>query len=214
LGIEVAVYKFSTKELKSLEILVKGSDIIYSPSVKSVVVQLPLPLQRLYSLLTKIPYEKDADVLSEGTKRKFYSGDFSRVPPVVRSCEYFLDSNDIEIDGKNVFLIGFGELLGKPLGFYLENRGANITWTENYRTGDKIATDLIVCSTGRPNLVNGQDISAGCHVIDFGSSIVDGKTVGDLSLESELKHLGIVSPSPGGMGPLVVRFLLMNHVGM
>jgi len=214
LGIDASVHKYSTKELKSLEILVKGSDILYSPSVKSVVVQLPLPARRLYSLLTKIPYEKDIDMLSEGSKHKYYHGDFSRLPPVVRACEYFLESNNIKIEGKTAFLIGLGELVGKPIEYYLKNKGALVTWTEDYKTGDKITSDLIVTSAGMPKILKGDDISEGCHVIDFGASVEGNKTVGDLDLDSETSHLGHVSPSPGGMGPLVVRFLLMNHLGI
>lgn len=214
LGIDIVIHKFDMKEMKSLEILVKGSDIIYSPSVKSVIVQLPLPARRLYSLLTKIPYEKDVDMLSEGAKRKYYGGDISRPPPTARACEYFLDSNNIKIESKNVVLIGMGDLVGKPLQFFLRKLGANVSHSDDYRTGGRINSDLIVVSVGVPGLLNGDDISDGCHVIDFSSNMVGGKTMGDLNLDSKLDHLGIISPSPGGMGPLVVRFLLMNHLGI
>ena len=217
LGIKVNVYRFDPSKMQSLEMLVKGSDIIYSPKVKSVIVQLPLPTPRLYSLLTKIPYEKDVDMLSEGFKKKFYSGDLSRLSPVVRAVEYFINSNKVQIEGKNVFIIGGGELVGKPLAFYLKKKGANvkvIDIPDSYKTGDYLDADLIVSSTGVPNLVRGENISEGCNVIDFCSFVVDGKVVGDLDLNSELDHLGVISPSPGGMGPLVVRFLLMNHLGI
>lgn len=213
LGIDVVIHRLNVDELKSLEVLVKGSDIIYSPSVSSVIIQLPLPFPRLYSLLTKIPYEKDVDMLSEGSKHKYYGGDFSHLPPVVRACEYFLESMDIKIRGKKALLIGFGDLVGEPVEFYLKTKGMDVTWTEDYKTGGKINSDLVVISAGTPKLVRGEDISKGCHVIDFGATVVDGKTIGDLDLESKLTHLGCISPSPGGMGPLVVRFLFMNHIG-
>ena len=217
LGIEVNIYRFDPSKMQSLEMLVKGSDIIYSPKVKSVIVQLPLPSPRLYSLLTKIPYEKDVDMLSEGFKKKFYGGNLSRLSPIVRAVEYFISSNSLEIEGKNAVVVGRGELVGKPLAFYLKNKGSNVKIIDipnNYKTGDYLDADLIVLSAGVPNLVRGEDISKDCNVIDFGSSVVDGKTVGDLDLNSKLKHLGVISPSPGGMGPLVVRFLLMNHLGI
>lgn len=214
LGINTKVYRFDSAKMQSLEILVKGSDVIYSPAVKSVIVQLPLPSPRLYSLLTKIPYEKDIDMLSEGFKKKFYSGDLRRLSPAVRAVEYFLDSSNIRISGKSAVVLGSGELVGKPVAFYLKSKGANVEILENYKTGEKLDADLIVSGTGVGNLIKGNDISKDCNVIDFGSSVVDGKVVGDLDLNSKLDDLGVVSPSPGGMGPLVVRFLLMNHLGI
>ncbi len=214
LGIKAHVYRLDSSKMQNLEILVKGSDITYSPSVTGVIVQLPLPSPRLYSLLTKIPYEKDVDMLSEGFKKKFYSGDSSRYSPVVRAVEYFLDSNKLKIEDKDVLVVGAGELVGKPVAFYLEKRGAKVQITENYKAGEEIKASLIVLSTGIPNLVRGENISDGCHVIDFGSSVTNGKVMGDLDLNSNLDHLGVISASPGGMGPLVVRYLFMNFLGI
>ena len=59
-------------------------------------------------------------------------------------------------------------------------------------------------------MLKGKDLLPKTHVIDFGSTVINGKTVGDLDMNSGLEHLGVISPSPGGMGPLVVRFLVLN----
>jgi methylenetetrahydrofolate dehydrogenase (NADP+)/methenyltetrahydrofolate cyclohydrolase len=83
---------------------------------------------------------------------------------------------------------------------------------DDYSTGNKLDCDLLIVGVGAPNLVNGQDIKEGCSVVDFGSTIVDRKTLGSLNYDSELGHLGLISPSPGGMGPLVIRFLIMNFL--
>ena len=74
--------------------------------------------------------------------------------------------------------------------------------------------DLLILSAGVPNLVKGQDIEPNTHVVDFGSAVVNGKSTGDLDKNSALSHLSVVSPSPGGMGPLVVRYLIMNFLGI
>lgn len=214
LGIACRVYKLN-KEKLDLEYMVQATHIIYSPSVKSVIIQLPLPTKRLESLLTKIPRDKDVDVLSEGAKKKFYSGDFSIMPPVVRAVEYFIYSNKIDVNDKNITMVGYGDLVGKPVGFFLEKQGSKVKIVEeNYSPGVLMDSDLVILAAGVSNLVKGEDIKSNCDVIDFGSSIADGKFVGDLDLSSKLSHLGNVSPSPGGMGPLVVRFLIMNHLGI
>jgi len=75
----------------------------------------------------------------------------------------------------------------------------------------KLDYHIVILSAGVPNLVNSSDIVTDAVVVDFGTSMVDGKVNGDLNLKSDMSHLKIVSPSPGGMGPLVIRFLILNH---
>jgi len=111
-------------------------------------------------------------------------------------------------------VIGEGYLVGKPAAQYLKSKNYQVTVINDYQTGQKIDADLLVLSAGIPNLVRGEDISEGCDVVDFGSSVVYGKTVGDLAQESSLEHLGLVSMSPGGVGPLVVRYLIMNFLSI
>lgn len=89
-----------------------------------------------------------------------------------------------------------------------------IDYKKNYEYGTFLDCDLLVLSAGIPRLIKGVDIKDNCAVVDYGSAVLENKTVGDLDLDSEINHLGIVSPSPGGMGPLVVRFLIMNFIGI
>ncbi len=181
--------------------------------VGSIIVQLPLPDSTFYSLLDLIPLEKDIDLLSKSAKDQFYGGDFSVLSPVLRATEYFLCSLSQKYeDIKKVGIIGFGDLVGKPLEKYLSTKFEKVEVIQHYVSPQKLDFDLLVLSTDVPNLVKGENILPNCNVIDFGSSIVDGKTVGNLDLNSNLDHLGIVSKSPGGMGPLVVRYLVMNHL--
>ena len=181
------------------------------------IVQLPLPKKALESVLSVIPMEKDIDLISPLSLEKFYAGDFTKLSPVVRSFEYFLSENKILLKDLKVAVVGNGYLVGKPIAHYLVKSGAVVSVTDSYERGTKLDCDLLVLSAGVANLVLPSDIPTGCSVVDFGSSVMDGKTVGDLDMgggEDSLSHLGIVSPSPGGMGPLVVRFLVMNFLGI
>jgi len=85
---------------------------------------------------------------------------------------------------------------------------------DNYKKGTPIDGDLIVLAAGVPNLVKPADISKGACIIDYGSTVINSKTFGDLDSTGNMEHLGIVSLSPGGAGPLVVRFLIFNHLGI
>lgn len=190
------------------------------------IIQLPLPRVSLNASLNLIPLNKDIDLISHASLKKFYSGDFTKLSPAIHATKNFIDYAKINLIGANVIIIGYGDLVGKPLAFYLKHCGCNvivmdsravkdfenINYIGNYNRGVKLDEDLVILCTNVPSLVSPIDISAGCNVIDFGSNVVDGKTVGNLSIDSDREHLGFVSPSPGGMGPLVLRYLIMNFL--
>lgn len=176
------------------------------------IIQLPLPRKSLYKLLDLIPLEKDIDVISTEGKKRYYSGDFFRLPPVVRAFQNYIDNCGIHLSGTRSVVIGDGELVGKTIFYYLEKKGSDVKIISNYNDGEKIDCDVLILSAGVPNLVRGENISDGCNVVDFGSSVIEGKCVGDLDMNSTLNHLGCISKSPGGMGPLVVRYLIKNFL--
>lgn len=190
------------------------SHVCNSNEFSSVIIQLPLPRESLHNLLELIPEAKDVDCLSKNTSEKFYNGDFSLLSPVVRSIKFFTDKTNFKIPGSQVIVIGEGNLVGKPAAHYMKIRGAHVNiLNETHDVSNlTLSADLIISAAGVPNLLKGGNIEPGAHVIDFGSSVIDGKLVGDLDLRSDTSHLGNLSPSPGGMGPLVVRFLVMNHL--
>lgn len=213
LGIKADVINLS-EHLGDNEISSIVQDTFGKTTVGGGIIQLPLPRASLKSVLNLIPFEKDIDLLSDKSLNQYYGGDFTRLSPVVRSLKYYLDVSNISLNGISAVVIGNGFLVGKPVSYFLSKHGAKVTTLENYLTGQKLECQLLISSTGICNLINGEDISIGCHIVDFGSSRLENKTVGDFNLNSKTDHLGIVSPSPGGMGPLVVKFLIMNLLGL
>lgn len=210
-------------------------DICDGTATRGVIIQLPLPRPQLASLLNLIPVEKDIDMLSKVSQDSLYSGDFRRLPPVLRALAvYILLSEKVDqpsvthaamfdnawlvdrvtkvIRGKSFYVIGDGFLVGRPIASWLEKMGAGVTVNANYKTGQAIKSDYLVLSSGIPNLVNGEDICKNCNVVDFGTSILNSKITGDLNKDSKLDHLGYVSLSPGGVGPVVVRSLIANFL--
>ena len=205
------------ESLSDLEIGNKIEEITSISYLTSVILQLPLPRKSLDKLIQKIPPEKDVDCLL-GTNFQFLQADSfktkSRYSPIIRAGEYFLYSNNIKLARLETIIIGDGLLVGNPIKNYLISKGAIVKVIDNYKIGYKLVASLVILSTGISNLVKGEDLQDGCNVIDFGSSILNGKTCGDLDMNSQLQHLGTISPSPGGMGSLVIRFLVMNHLGI
>ena len=204
LGVNCYVYNFLSTEIDLLE--KKLVELANDTSVGSIIVQLPLPDQTFYPLLDLLPLEKDIDAsLGSSIKQS----------PIIRAFDYFLNSISYEPSiSKTSLIVGCGELVGKPIASYLKMKNIKVTIEENYIKGKYLNFELVVLSAGVPKLVDPHDIAENSIVVDFGSSVVNGKTVGDLDLEdiSKAQHLSAISPSPGGMGPLVVRFLVMNHL--
>ncbi len=196
------------------EVFKKVQEVFSDDGVSGGIIQLPLPRPSLNAVLDLIPVEKDIDVISNKSLEMFYSGNYKKMSPVVRAFDYFMVSNVKNYRDLNAVIVGGGFLVGKPLESYLKTKGSKVKVLEEYKTGTKLNCDLLILSSGVANIVRGEDISDETDVIDFGSTIVEGKTYGDLDRQSELDHLGTVSLSPGGVGPLVVRFLVMNFLGL
>lgn len=213
IGIKTEIIKLP-EDLEDFKIFSAATKTFNRKDVGSVIVQLPLPRKSLMSVLDSIPYKKDIDLLSAESQNRFYSGNFSKLSPIIRSLKLFVEKSSLDLKNKKAVVIGGGFLVGKPAAFYLEHLEATVTVIDNYLTGTYIDADVLILSAGIANLVNGEDTKKGCSVIDFGSSVRNGKAVGDLNLKSEISDLGVLSPSPGGIGPLVVRFLVMNHLGI
>lgn len=213
IGVECCIFALDSG-LNDTEIVTKVRVICEDPGVSGVIVQLPLPRPSLEVLLDLIPEEKDIDVISKKGMVKYYAGDMSKLSPVIRTLALFTKEIEKFTSNKSALVIGDGSLVGMPAFKYLEHKKFNVTTNNQYVTGQKITQDLVVLAAGAPNLVNGEDLADGCNVIDYGSTIIDGKVVGDLNRKSKIDHLGLVSLTPGGVGPLVVRYLLMNFLGL
>jgi len=211
LEIKTQVFNFSDSiDISSLRSQIQK--IVTSGDITGVITQLPLPNTVPSDILDLIPFEKDVDLLSKESQNAFYNNSLNHGSPITRATEYVLDTHDFKYKNSNVLIVGNGFLVGKPLAHVLKNKGCNVTVTDNYTKEVSINKDLVILSAGVPNLVKGEDMSPNTTVIDFGSTVIEGKTYGDLNMNSKLDHLGLVVPSPKGMGPIVVRFLFLNHL--
>lgn len=205
LGIPVEVLRINPN-LSDNDIIDQTEEFINRPDIKSVIIQMPLPRNSLERILKILPPEKDVDCLSTIRENcKFES-------PVIRATKHFLKCLTPHESVKKVLIIGHGDLVGRPLENFFKQQGITVTYDENYYSGKRLEANLVILSTGIGNLVDGQDIGPASNVIDFGFDYVGGKLVGDLDMHTSTEHLGVVSTSPGGMGPLVVRYLVMNHL--
>lgn len=214
-GINFKLFKFPAK-IRLTEFKKEIEKIVKSSLNSGVIIQLPLPKKFLpEEFLNLIPEEKDVDVLSEKSLGKFYQGTLKILPPTVNGILYLLKSYKIGSIGKNVVIVGAGRLVGFPLATQLLKEKATLSvlneWTRDASSFTKKA-DILISGVGKPNLIKGNVVKKGGVVIDAGTSMKDGKLIGDIDFKSVSKKASYITPVPGGAGPLTVAYLLENLV--
>ncbi|MFD5401318.1 bifunctional 5,10-methylenetetrahydrofolate dehydrogenase/5,10-methenyltetrahydrofolate cyclohydrolase [Streptomyces griseorubiginosus] len=123
-----------------------------------------------------------------------------------------LDAYDVDPAGKRAVVVGRSAILGKPAGMLLLARDATVTYCHS-RTTDLSAAvreaDIVVAAVGRPRLIRGQDIKPGAVVVDAGYN--EGN-VGDVDFDSAVERASLITPVPGGVGPMTIAMLLEQTV--
>ncbi|MEU9170459.1 bifunctional 5,10-methylenetetrahydrofolate dehydrogenase/5,10-methenyltetrahydrofolate cyclohydrolase [Streptomyces sp. NPDC048420] len=123
-----------------------------------------------------------------------------------------LDEYDVDPAGKRAVVVGRSAILGKPAGMLLLARDATVTYCHS-RTADLSAAvreaDIVVAAVGRPRLIRGQDIKPGAVVVDAGYN--EGN-VGDVDFDSAVERASLITPVPGGVGPMTIATLLEQTV--
>lgn len=119
----------------------------------------------------------------------------------------------IDIEGKNVVIIGRSNIVGKPMALMLINAGATViscnSGTKNLTEITKKA-DIVIVAAGHPGLLTKDMVSEKSVVIDVGSTFVDGVARGDTDFEDLKDTIMAITPTPGGVGPMTVATLIEN----
>jgi methylenetetrahydrofolate dehydrogenase (NADP+)/methenyltetrahydrofolate cyclohydrolase len=124
-----------------------------------------------------------------------------------------VENEGITLPGAHACVVGQGLLVGVPIARWLESEGAVVDRVDDTSAEPAAVcsqADLVVAGAGVPSLVTGEWIRQGAAVFDFGYAKKDGVFVGDVDAPSVVKKAGLMSPVPGGMGPLVVAAVLQN----
>ncbi len=183
------------------------------------IVQLPLPetVNRHYAL-NAIPKEKDVDFLSETALGAFYTGRSAVVPPSAGTVEEILKLEHCNLRELKVVMVGAGFLIGKPVGFWLQNKVAELVVLdaevkELHKKLDE--ADIVISGAGHPGLFGEEHLKEGATVIDFGFSRgANGKIAGDFDpAGADAKNVHYTK-TPGGTGPVLVAKLFENFYSL
>ena len=184
--------------------------------VHGILVQLPLP-DHLDSIpvLDAILPSKDVDGFHPENVGLMLQGRPRFLPCTPHGVMKMLEHEKIITSGAHAVVIGRSDIVGKPMGALLIQRGADATVTTCHsRTTDIGAitsqADILIAAVGIPEFVTGDMIKPGAVVIDVGINRVDGRLVGDVHFESARKKASAITPVPGGVGPMTIAMLLRN----
>ena len=215
----IKVDKYLLDEDTSEEVLINLiKDLNEDEKVTGIILQSPVPNGIDFDKCSgMILPSKDVDGFTKDNVYNLYLNKKSILPCTVKGIIKLLEYYNIEINGKNVAIIGRGNIVGKPLAMALENRNATVSLLHSKTKDLKMFTkdaDIVVVACGIPKLLKKEMVKEGSVVIDVGISRVDGKIVGDIDFDN-IKDIALfVTPNPGGIGPMTIAMIIDNLIEM
>lgn len=204
-------------DISEKELLSKIQELNNDKNITAILVQLPLPEHiNKNKIIDAILPQKDVDGLTPYNLGKLFSGEEPYAYPCTpKGILLLLDEYNIELDGKNVVVVGRSNLVGKPVAQMLLKRNATVTMchshTKNLSEITKTA-DIVVSAVGK-NVIGEKMLKSNCVVIDVGIfRDENGKLSGDVDFENVSKISAYISPVPGGVGPMTIASLMLNTV--
>ncbi len=186
-----------------------------NPHIDGILVQLPLPKHiDTDKILEVIDPKKDVDGFHAYNVGRLVTNLDSFVPCTPLGVMKMFEAYDIDLEGKDVCVVGASNIVGKPMAALLLNANATVTVTHIYTKDLKAHTakaDIVVVGVGVPGLIKEDMVKEGAVVIDIGiNRIEDGSLVGDVDFPKVSKKCSYITPVPGGVGPMTIAMLLSN----
>jgi len=196
-------------------VLAKVAELNADTSVHGILVQLPLPPQfDEDAVLEAISPAKDVDGFHAENFGMLLQGRESFYPCTPWGVMRMLQEENVKIEGADAVVIGRSNIVGKPMAVMLLSKGATVTVCHSKTkdlAGHVRRADIVVAAVGRPKFVTGDMIKPGAIVIDVGvNRLPDGKLCGDVDSASAKEVASLITPVPGGVGPMTITMLLAN----
>jgi len=184
------------------------------PACSGILLQRPLPdgLDAV-ALSALIAPDKDVDALTPISAGRLLQGAPGLRPCTPLGVVELLDRHGVALEGAEAVIVGRSDLVGKPLAHLLLQRNATVTVCHS-RTRDLPAVcaraDVLVAAVGVPRLIGADAVKAGAAVIDVGMNRLPEGLCGDVDFDAVREVAGLLTPVPGGVGPMTIAMLLRN----
>lgn len=203
------------------DVLAKIAELNASPNIHGILVQLPLPKHfDEDAVLEAILPSKDVDGFHAENVGALAQGNPRFIPCTPYGVMKMFEKHHVDLVGKEAVIIGRSNIVGKPMALLLIAAGATVTVC-NSKTRDLAfhtrRADILVAALGKPRFVTGDMIKPGAIVIDVGiNRIADGpeagKLCGDVDFATAQSVASLITPVPGGVGPMTITMLLANTI--
>lgn len=185
--------------------------------IHGILLQLPLPkhLDDKSAMLAIDP-AKDADGFHPYNMGKLLIGEEGLVPCTPKGVIRALEEYNVTIQGKHAVIVGHSNVVGKPMAAMLINRNATVSVCHVFTDDLKKYTldaDILVVGTGVKHLIKADMVKEGAVIFDVGITEEEGKVYGDVDFDNVVKKASLITPVPGGVGPMTIA-ILMEHVLM
>ena len=215
-GIESRSYELPSETTQD-DLLKLVDELNSDPAVDGILVQLPLPAHiDSQAVLERIEPHKDVDGF-----HPYNVGRLVVKMPLMRPCTpkgvmTLLEAYGIDPKGKKAVVVGASNIVGRPqaLELLLSRATVTICHSATQNLADEVAAaDILVVGVGIPNFVKGEWIKPGAVVIDVGiNRLDDGSLCGDVEFDVAKERASMITPVPGGVGPMTIATLLENTV--
>jgi methylenetetrahydrofolate dehydrogenase (NADP+)/methenyltetrahydrofolate cyclohydrolase len=213
-GIESEDRKLSA-EISEEELFGVLADLNEDDAVDGILVQLPLPpsLDEAKAIRAISPL-KDVDGLHPFNAGELYLGRPTLVPATPLGIMALLAEHRVHLEGANAVVVGRSDIVGKPVAHLLLQSNATVTICHS-RTADlsrqTLEADVLVVAVGSPEFITADMVKQGSAVVDVGINRTESGLVGDVDPDAA-DHAALLTPVPGGVGPMTIAMLLRNTV--
>lgn len=203
-------------ETTQAELEAKVDEVSADPAIHGLIVQMPLPSHLdTEAAIERIPFAKDADGLTSGAMGRLMTLQPGPLPCTPAGVIELLKAYDVDMKGAHAVIVGRSEIVGKPQAHLLLMEDCTVTICHS-RTKDLEGicqqADILVAAVGRPKMLGAQHVKDGAVVIDVGINRLPEGLCGDVDFDAVQPKARLITPVPGGVGPMTIAMLLKNTV--
>ena len=211
--------KHSLSEKSSEEELLKLVDNLNEDKkVSGIIVQVPLPKHINQERIQEaVNPSKDVDCFNPVNMGRLALGKPEFLPCTPYAVYELMKRENIVAEGKHTVIVGRSNIVGKPMSLILlqKKQYANATLTICHSRTNDLAhytrqADILIAAVGSPEMITRDMVKEGAVIIDVGTNEIDGKLVGDVAYEEVLNKVSVITPVPGGVGPITNVMLMQN----
>ena len=215
LGICTLLYRF-TEESSEKEIIAQIKDLNEDDGIDGILIQSPLPaIFNEDKIISYVDPKKDVDGFGINNLGALLSNNELIIAATPLGILKMLENESVSLEEKNVVVVGASRIVGRPMATLLLNRGATVTICHNKTKNLKEITsnaDILIVAIGQAKFITSDFVKEGAVIIDVGINRIDNHLYGDVDFDSVSKKASLITPVPGGVGPMTIVMLLSNVV--